>query len=370
MLVSSTDIRRPDQLQVPFRPVNMQSLRSFWTQHFPPAPTFTESDIPASSQVGRVFIVTGGNSGLGLELVRQLYPTGATIYLACRSRERAEMAIQDVISAAAATSMDTDMDMDMDRPVRSRARLKFLHLDLSDLSAVRDAAAAFAAQESRLDILWNNAGIGGSPVGTTTKQGIEGHLGINCVAPLLFTRALLPRLQAASRDSGSAAGSVRVIWTASLSVETHAPHGGVDEAQLDGGATRDPHGEYAQSKVGNWWLAIEGARRYGGGKDDGIVSVAQNPGQIDTDIWKRQPWWVMMILRPTLHPTRTGTCTMLYAGFSGDLALEENNGTYVMPWGRTRPWRQCPRSDIVKAIEDGGPQRFWEWCEGKFREHL
>lgn len=61
-----------------------ESLRSMWTQFFPPAPAFTEEHVP--SQRGRVFIVTGGNAGIGFELCKMLYFTGATIYMAARSQ--------------------------------------------------------------------------------------------------------------------------------------------------------------------------------------------------------------------------------------------------------------------------------------------
>jgi NAD(P)-dependent dehydrogenase (short-subunit alcohol dehydrogenase family) len=327
----------------------MQSLYSLYTQCFPPSPTFVDSYV--GPQLRRVFLITGGNSGLGLELVKRLYPTGATIYLACRSQERAEAAIQEVIDVAKKADISTP------------GKLKFLHLDLADLSSIRKSAAAFTEQESRLDILWNNAGIGGCPVGTTTAQGIEGHVGVNCVGALMLTQALLPLLRAAVRDSPP--GSVRVVWTASLSIEAFAPVGGARLDQLNCGSTQYPVGDYAQSKVGNWWLAIEMARRYA---IYGIVSVAQNPGQLDTDVWKHQAWWLMILVRPTLYKRSFGAYTMLYAGFSKDLVVGDMR--YVMPWGRLRIWNECPRRDIVEAMERGGPKWFWEWCEESFRPYM
>lgn len=61
----------------------MASIRQVVTQFFPPKPTFTEKNVPM--QRGKVFIVTGGNSGVGFELCKLLYGTGATIYMAARS---------------------------------------------------------------------------------------------------------------------------------------------------------------------------------------------------------------------------------------------------------------------------------------------
>jgi NADPH:quinone reductase-like Zn-dependent oxidoreductase len=59
------------------------TFRALYTQLFPPAPPLTEDNVP--SQRGKVFIVTGGNSGVGFELCKILYTTGATIYMTSRS---------------------------------------------------------------------------------------------------------------------------------------------------------------------------------------------------------------------------------------------------------------------------------------------
>ena len=74
-----------------------------WTQH----------DIP--SQSGRLAIVTGANSGIGRETVRELARQGATVVLACRSEARATAAIQDILAEL------------------PQARLEFMRLDLADL---------------------------------------------------------------------------------------------------------------------------------------------------------------------------------------------------------------------------------------------
>jgi NADPH:quinone reductase-like Zn-dependent oxidoreductase len=60
------------------------SFRNLLNQWFPPKPTFTEDEVP--SQHGKVFIVTGGNGAVGYELIKILYGTGATIYMASRSK--------------------------------------------------------------------------------------------------------------------------------------------------------------------------------------------------------------------------------------------------------------------------------------------
>ncbi|KAF2500919.1 NAD(P)-binding protein [Lophium mytilinum] len=325
----------------------MGLYRAAYSQLFPPKPTFTEKDIPAGSQVGKVFLITGANQGIGFELVKLLYHSGATIYLAGRSVERLNEAIEIITSISPAPEIP--------------AVLKPLLLDLNDLAAVKTSATAFAAQESRLDVLWNNAGIGGAPIGTTTKQGIEGHIGVNCVGPLLFTQLLYPLLQAAAKSS--AKGSVRVVWTSSPIVDMGAPKGGIDFKSIDSGKTMNSNRDYSCSKVGNWFLADEGAKRWG---KDGIVSVVENPGNLNTSAYRYQSGFMMFFVKPILSEPKFGGYTMLYAGFTGDVGLE-SNGAYIWPFGRKI---RNVREDIYQAIEEGKASEFWDWCEKKFEAYV
>jgi retinol dehydrogenase-12 len=89
--------------------------------------------------------------------------------------------------------------------------LIFLHLDLNDLSAVKASAEKFLSMETNLNILFNNAGARNLNKGVNTTQGYENHLGINTVAPFLFTRLLTPILASTAQAEKSTPGSVRVI---------------------------------------------------------------------------------------------------------------------------------------------------------------
>ncbi|KAK2060122.1 NAD(P)-binding protein [Colletotrichum caudatum] len=329
--------------------MSLVAFRNWRTQHYPPAPSFTEEHI--APQNSRVFIVTGGNAGVGFELVRLLYTTGATIYMASRSKERAEKAIEAIANAAPT--------------LKNPGVVKFLHLDLDDLDVVKSAAASFARQESKLDVLWNNAGTGALnvPVGSRTKQGFESMIGMHCVAAQLFTRLLLPRLRAAVADGPR--GSVRVVWTSSYLAESASPAHGVDLGLLDEG-TADRMRNYAQSKAGNWLLGREMAARHGA---EGIVSVTQNPGNVRAGSYAGVPALAMAIIGFLfLHETRYGGYTELYAGLSPEIS-PETNGAYVVPWGRIRPDADCPRKDLLDAMRSeaeggtGHAAKFWDWCE-------
>lgn len=112
-----------------------------YTQLFPPKPEFTEQNIP--SLEGKVFIITGGNSGIGFEIAKILYSRGGTVYIAGRSLAKIDAAIDTIKSAAQPKS----------------GSLKSLLLDTSDLTTVSPCVSKFLAQESRLDVLFNNAGV-------------------------------------------------------------------------------------------------------------------------------------------------------------------------------------------------------------------
>ena len=168
--------------------------------------------------------------------------------------------------------------------------------------------------------------------------------------------------------TSNAPGSTRVIWTSSFLAEGGTPTNGIDLSVLSTG-TSDPTRDYAVSKAGNWFLAHEYAARHG---VDGIVSVAQNPGNLNSGAYGGTPWYLMMFVKPVLHEVRLGACTGFFAGFTGDISLE-NNGAYVIPWGRLRADEDCPRKDIILALrseEEGGlgyGKKFWDWCEEQWK---
>lgn len=277
-----------------------------------------------------------------------------------RAKERADKAIQTIQDTAEIQT--------------AKGQLKFLQLDLNDLESVKASAAAFASQESKLDVLWNNAGTGGMKVevGARTAQGFESMMGMHCVATLLFTELLRPRLQAAVAASQHAPGSVRVVWTSSIAAESgDVPQNGIDFSLLEPG-TPNRVRNYAVSKTASWMLAREMARRYA---KDGIVSVAQNPGNIKTASYDGVPAAIMFFMNRILKDPKLGGYTELFAGLSPEITLEKN-GSYIIPWGRIRPDAESPRQDIIKAMTpeaEGGlgyDTKLWNWCEQQWKPFL
>lgn len=316
----------------------------FWIE----PPPLTEANLP--SQSGRVFIVTGGYAGVGLELCKILYAAHGTVYVAGRSASKASSAIAAMRSA---------------HP-NSTGRLEFLEVDLSDLRTIKPAADAFLSRESRLDVLTNNAGVMMPPQGSRSAQAHELQLGTNCLGPYLLTKLLTPLMDTTA--SSAPAGSVRVTWAGSLAVDALSPSPGGVAFAGDGGPV--VHGNtqknYGQSKAGNVYLASESARRYTG--SSGVVHVAWNPGNLRSELQRHLDVVSRAVSMALSYPPVYGAYTELYAGWSGDIS-PALSGCYVLPWGRVGPYRR----DIAGALKGkqeggtGGAERFWDWCEKEMK---
>lgn len=329
-------------------------IRSEFSRFFPPPPTFTETNV--LSLAGKIFIVTGGNAGVGLELVKILYSKGGTVYIACRSQSKAEAAISLIKS--------------LPTPVPG-GKLVHLPLDLSDLNSVKSAAQAFIAQASRLDTLYNNAAVSLPPIGSVSAQGHELHMGTNCLGPFLLTTLLLPLITRTAKLDSTRPASVRIVWMASGITEYAAcPPGGICLSELSpSAASTDQPRNYAMSKAGNWFLASELDKRV---REAGIVSIAANPGNLRTTIWDNAPWYIQIGVKIVLHDAKFGAYTELWAGMSEEVGLEDG-GRYAVPWGK---WHPGPREDLLlslKSEKEGGTgvaEKFWKWCERECKEFL
>ncbi|KAF1972851.1 NAD(P)-binding protein [Bimuria novae-zelandiae CBS 107.79] len=151
-----------------------------------------------ASQKGKVFIATGGSSGIGFELSKMSYAAGAKVYILSRTQSNVESAIKQIEEAHKTTPKDR------------LCSLNFILLDLADLEC-----------ESRLDVLYCNARLAAVPGGRKTQKGLRLHLGVNCVAHVLLETLLFSVLTATAKTSPK--DSVRVVWAASILVELGSP---------------------------------------------------------------------------------------------------------------------------------------------------
>lgn len=121
-----------------------------YSSFFPPSPSLVEDNLPR--QDGRVFIVTGGYSGVGYELSGMLWRAGGTVYIAGRDQAKAQAAMTSIKATANGS--------------RPPGQVHCLQVSLDDFESIRNAASRFLTLESRLDVLFNNAGVSNPPVGS------------------------------------------------------------------------------------------------------------------------------------------------------------------------------------------------------------
>jgi len=238
---------------------------------------------------GRTFLVTGGNTGIGLATATELARRGGKVFLACRSESKGSHAVASIVAAT------------------GNAEVVYLPLDLGDLGSVRACADAFLATGESLDVLINNAGVAGQH--GLTADGFELTFGVNHLGHFALTMALLDRL--------SQGAPARVVCVSS---DSHYQAKGIDFTALRR-RTRGITGmsAYAVSKLCNVLFAQELARRTA---DRGITTYALHPGVVASDIWRRVPWPVRGLMTARMLTTEQGAATSLYCATSSEVARQ------------------------------------------------
>ena len=237
---------------------------------------------------GRVALITGANTGIGLVTARELARQGAQVFIACRSPDRASAALQQIRAAAA-----------------DPGRVEALALDLGDFASVRACARDFLARNLPLHLLINNAGLAGTRGFTTS--GFELAFGVNHMGHFLLTQLLLERLRASA--------PARIVTVAS---RAHTRTNGIDwDAVRRPTRTRTAIAEYAASKLANVWFSAELGRRLAG---TGVHTYALHPGVVASDIWRSVPWPIRPLMTMRMITTEEGARTTLYCATSPEVA--------------------------------------------------
>jgi NAD(P)-dependent dehydrogenase (short-subunit alcohol dehydrogenase family) len=217
---------------------------------------------------GRIAVVTGATSGLGLETARVLAQHGATVVLAGRDQAKT--------SAAA----------DVIRATRSSAAVETVELDLASLRSVRTAATELAARFPKLDLLINNAGVMMPPYGLT-KDGFELQFGTNHLGHFALTGLLLSSLLAVP-------GS-RVV---TVSSNGHRA-GRMNFADLQSAKHYQKMAAYGRSKLANLMFTYELQRRLAAARAQ-TIALAAHPGTARTDLTRHMSGMAQGALSPRL----------------------------------------------------------------------
>jgi NAD(P)-dependent dehydrogenase (short-subunit alcohol dehydrogenase family) len=271
---------------------------------------------------GKLYVITGGNSGIGLEAAKHLGKAGADIVLACRSVAKAEDAAKDL---RALFSGQVDV----------------VQLDLSDLVSVRTAAAAMRAKY---------AGVMQTPK-QKTADGFEMQFGTNHLGHFLWTSLLIDLVDAAAG---------RVVTLSSIAHFS----GEIRFGDLMGEKAYSPMSAYSQSKGANLMFAFELDRRLQAtGKK--AISIACHPGYSNTNLQSTGPTGIFSFLYKFTNPLLAQSSsdgalpTVLAAG-----GTEAKRGGYFGPqkMGETRG----PVGDAKVAayvLDEAAAKRLWEVSE-------
>lgn len=255
----------------------------------------------ANDLAGKLFIVTGANTGIGKITAKELARAGAHVILACRSKDKTAVVIDEI------------------RRETGNPGIEFVPLDLGDLASVRACAEAILARNVPIHGLINNAGMAGAR--GLTRDGFELTWGTNHLGHYLLTRLLLDRIKQA--------GTARIVNVASAS---HYQAKGIDWDVMNQ-PTRSRTGmrEYAVSKLSNVLFTKELARRLEG---TGVTTYAVHPGVVATDVWRQVPRPLRWVIKKFMITPEKGAEASLRCATAPELASQ--TGRYYDVGGKER----------------------------------
>lgn len=299
-----------------------------------PKPDWSLSDMP--SQDGRIFLITGGTSGMGFEDARALAAAGARVVIAARNPQRGAEAMARI------------------RQEVPDAQLQFEAIDLADLASVRALSGRLQASLPRLDGLINNAAIMAPSERGTSADGFEMQLATNYLGHFVLTAGLLPLLRRSTAP--------RIVTLSSIAVH----RGRIDFDDLQSLRAYDPYAAYSQSKLACLIFALEFQRRSAAAAW-GIQSMAAHPGVAVTELVARGPGLdsetgrLWSSRREHFQTAAQGALPTLYAA----TAPEAQGGAYYGPTGPQEVNGPLGLATIPAAALDAeAATRLWTVTEG------
>jgi NAD(P)-dependent dehydrogenase (short-subunit alcohol dehydrogenase family) len=265
---------------------------------------WTRDDMP--SLEGQTWVVTGANSGLGLETTKGLALKGALVVMACRDPKRAAAAADEV------------------RRVAPTAKLKLMSLDLASLESIATFAQTLAAEHPVVDGLLNNAGIMAIPR-KLTADGFEMQFGTNHLGHFALALRVLPQLEKATTPRLVVVASAAHRW------------GTIHFDDLMGEKSYSAWGRYGQAKLANLMFTYEAARRFAAAGKKTVVAAA-HPGYAATNLQgvgaqmtgsKFGAWFMNLGNSIMAQSAEMGALPSLYAATAPDV----KSGEYIGPDG-------------------------------------
>ena len=287
---------------------------------------------------GRIFIVTGANSGIGYESCLALAEKGGTVIMAYRNLEAGQQSL-DLIQQAAPS-----------------AKLALMKLDLASLDSIQVFAKTFKSKYDKLDVLINNAG----PVGADrilTADGYESHFGIGHLGHFALTGLLLDILLKTPNS--------RIITVGS---RMHAD-GKIEWEDINGEKSYDRWKAYKQSKLANMLFALELNRRLEA-KGASTKSLAVHPGLAKTGWAENNLSGLTKIIGKLMslisyQSAEMGALPLIYAATASNV----KPGGYYGPENDTKGYPVEVQADEV-AHDESEAKKLWQLSEELTKVHF
>lgn len=292
---------------------------------------------------GKTAIVTGGNSGIGLETCKALALAGCKVILCSRSVSAGEKAVREEIAKSGCGNYVADSSLITVKP-----------LDLQSLRSIKEFADEFLKQESRLDFLVLNAGIMALPSAEYTDAGFEKQIGVNHFGHFYLTQLLLKKM---TEDPTSAG---RIVSLSSIAHDMGTVE--CDDLHFKNGRSYRGWVAYGQSKLANILFAKELADRLKEQGKDHVTALAVHPGVIQTNLWRASLFNRILGSVVTSKSIPQGAATTIYACVAPRMSTEGMRGAYLSDCGPAEP------KDIAKSKELR--QKFWKTSEEQLKDAL
>lgn len=273
-------------------------------------------------QQGKIALLTGGNRGIGLRIVKKLVECDIEVILGVRNPVESKKAVEKYLG---------------NRNLTAGAKLHYEQLDIGSMKSVRAFATKIQAKFDKIHILINNAGVMCVPY-RLTEEGFESHMAINYYGHFLLTHLLLPQLKAAGTQECRA----RVINVSSCVNKV----GEIDYTDINRSKNYYPADAYNQSKLAQVLFAKHIDLQFEMDQLP-IQSHSLHPGVVNTDLFENSstnyiPWIRQLLFK---NPEQ-GSRTVVYAAI--DPKLEGKGGTYLSNCrvaGCHRHWKNSVQCD-------------------------
>lgn len=275
------------------------------------------------SMSGKTVIITGANSGIGLEAAVGVAKLGGHVVMACRNATKAAAAHADVVQRSNGGSVEV------------------LSLDLASFASIRSFAATALERFDHIDVLLNNAGLV-MRTREETVDGFEATFGVNHLGHFLLTNLLTDRIVA---TPGS-----RIVTVAS---DAHKFAGkGLDFDDLQATGKYRPFNAYGKSKLANILFTRELARRLDG---TGVTANSLHPGFVASNFGRSDALGniAMIVGRPFAISAERGALTSIFLASNPSVA--NTTGKYF--------YKCAEREPNANGSNDAVANRLWTVSE-------